>query len=531
MSAPAFATPGKRWDTFGIVLRDVGSLQVVMGVAMLLPCAVSLLYGERHSAASFLLASAMTGSAGLFASRVFRNSGEPERYHAMLVAGAGWLVTACFGALPFVIAAFLTPTTVAQSYVPAGASYASSLVYFRNPLHALFESMSAFTTTGLTMAVHEPSIGHGLLFYRSLGQWIGGVGVIVLSLAIVPRPRATGGLELYLSESSGTKIRPSILGTTRSIWKIYAALTGSLIVYLFIATIVILPDRDIRLALFEAVNHAMAGLATGGFSPLDDNVAAYRSWAMEIVLLVPMLLGVIAIPLHYLLLRRREFGVLWSDPQVRLMTAIIAVVTPLVALALFDAGATAEPFRESIFQVVSALSGTGWQTADIGGWSSSAILLLAGGTMIIGGAAGSTAGGFKLIRAYILLRAIGWRVRKMFMPPYAVLPFRIGTRRLPLEAMHREVSDAATISFLYLAVLGVSLVLAAHLTPAEFSLADALFESISAQGTVGLSTGITHPGMPASLEILYIVQMWIGRLEIFPVLVLIRAIAGWVVRR
>jgi len=520
-----------RWSTLRIVLRDVGSLQIVIGVSMLVPVLVSILYGEMFSAVSFLIASGVTGTAGYLASRLFRNAGEPERYHAMLVAGAGWMVTAIFGALPFIIAAWLTPAEVAQRFVPLGESYTSSLVYFRNPLHALFESMSAFTTTGLTMAVHEPSLGHGLLFYRSLGQWIGGVGVIVLSLAIVPRPRLGGGLELYQSESSGGKIRPSILGTTRAIWKIYTALTAALVIYLFLATVIILPGRDVHVVLFESVNHAMAGLATGGFSPLDDSIAGYGSFAMEIVHLLPMLLGVVAIPLHYLFLRRREYGAFRDDPQVRLLVLIIAVVTPFLVLTLLGTPAVPNPVRDALFQVVSALSGTGWQTSDIGNWSASAMLLLAGGTMIVGGSAGSTAGGFKLIRAYVLLRSIVWRVRKMFLPTYAVLPFRLGTRRLPVQGMHREVSDAATISFLYLAVLGISLVLAAHLTPVEFTLGDALFESISAQGTVGLSTGITQPDMPVSLELLFIFQMWVGRLEIFPVLVLIRAVGGWIVRR
>jgi trk system potassium uptake protein len=520
-----------RAATFRIVLRDVAALQVLIGTVMVLPLILSLAYGEYHTAAAFAIAGAVTAGAGGVVRRLFRDAGEPERYHAMIIAGAGWLVTAIFGALPFLLAAYLTPPAVAQRFIPAGESYPSSLFYFRDPIHALFESMSGFTTTGLTMAVNEPSMGRGLLFYRSLAQWVGGVGVIVLSLAIIPRPRAMGGLQLYQSETSGMKLRPSILGTARAIWKIYLALTVFLFLFLIGAAALFVPARGVESILFESVNHAMTGVSTGGFSPLDDSIAGYDSWPMELAHLLPMLLGVIAIPLHYAFFRQRDLRAFWRDPQVRLMLLIIGVVTPLLVVALSGSLVVPQPVRDAVFQVVSGVSGTGWQTSDIGSWRSSAMLLLAGGTMIIGGAAGSTAGGFKLIRAYVLLRAIGWRLRKVFLPAEAVVPFAVGQKRLPSTAMHREISDAAVITFLYLAVLGMSIVFVAHFSETEFTLADAIFESVSAQGTVGLSTGITHPTMPRVVEVIFIIQMWVGRLEIFPVLVLTHAMLRRMARR
>jgi trk system potassium uptake protein TrkH len=180
------STPDDRqWAGFRIVLRDVGALQVLLSTGMLVSLLVSLLYGEVYSALSFLAAAGVTAICGTLAYRTCCEASEPKRRHAMVIAGAGWLMSAIFGALPFLFAAYWTPPEVAQALVPAGESYTSSLAYFRNPLHTVFESMSAYTTTGLTMAVHEPSIGHGLLFYRSLAQWIGGAGVIVLSLAII----------------------------------------------------------------------------------------------------------------------------------------------------------------------------------------------------------------------------------------------------------------------------------------------------------------------------------------------------------
>ena len=506
-----------------IVMRDVGALQLLLSTGMLLSLLVSLLYGEVYNALSFLAAAGVTALFGTVAYRACRSAAEPKRRHAMVIAGAGWLLSAAFGALPFLFAAYLTPPEAAQAFVPAGESYPSSLVHFRNPLHALFESMSAYTTTGLTMAVHEPSIGHGLLFYRSLAQWIGGAGVIVLSLAIMPRPRTLGELELYQSETTGTKLRPTIVGTARAIWKVYGSITALAAVYLFVGTLIFLPEYGWLPSLFDAVNHAMTGLATGGFSTLDDSIAGYRSYAMDMLHVPPMVLGAIALPLYYHFLHERDLRVFWRDPQFRSMILVFAILIPSLVLLLQGSPAVSDPVREGIFQVVSGVSGTGWQTSNIGDWSASAVLVLAWGGMIISGSAGSTVGGIKLIRGYILLRAVGWRVRKVFLPPEAVLPFRVGDRNLRSDAMQREVGDAAIFSLLYLLILGVSVIIVAHLMGPDFTLADAIMESISAQSTVGLSSGITDPAMPVTLELLFIFQMWVGRLEIFPVIILVLA--------
>jgi trk system potassium uptake protein len=521
----------RRGDLIRIVARDIGVLQMLLGGALLVPLLVALAWGELYSALAFFVAGLITVACGTAAWRLFRHAGEPERHHAMIIASAGWMVSAGFGSLPFLLAAWWTPEAVAQAFVPAGETYLSSLFHFRNPLHAFFEAMSGYTTTGMSMAVHPPSIGHGLLFYRSQMQWIGGVGVIVLALAIIPRSRAVGGLDLFQSELGGMKLRPNIVGTARAIWKIYAALTAIIIIYLFCATIIAMPDYPLLHALFLAVNHAMSGVSTGGFSPLDGSVGGFGSAVMEMIHLLPMIVGAIAFPLYYEFLKRREFSVFRRDPQVRLMMAIFAIVIPLLMLSLYWSARVANPLTEAIFQVVSAVSGTGWQTAAIGEWSAASIFLLAFGTMLIGGAAGSTSGGFKLIRAYVLLRAIQWRLKKIFLPAEAILPFRVGTRNLPASGMQREVADAAVLTFLYMVLLLVALAIVTHVAPPDVPLANVIFDTISAQGAMGLSSGFAHPEMPVVAEVLFIIQMWVGRLEIFPALVLVRAMIAWLTGR
>lgn len=518
-------------STWRLVARDVGALQVLIGLGMLLPALVALIYGEIYTAIGCALASALTAGCGALAARKWRDVGDPERRHAMIIAGLGWLVSAIFGAIPLTLTAWITPDSVAQSFVPSGETYRSSLLIFRNPLHALFESMSGFTTTGFTMTVHEPSIGHGLLFYRSLMQWIGGVGVIVLSLAVTPRPRAVGELELYQSETASMKLRPNILGTARAIWKIYAAMTLLVFVWLFVSTLLILPGYGLEPTLFNSVNHAMTGIATGGFSTLDHSIADYESPAMEMVHMVPMILGVIAFPLYYAFVRRRRLLVFWKDPQFRLMIMIFAVMIPTGFVLLVGSPAVDDPARTSAFQMVSALSGTGWSTSDLQQWSAAALLLMALGTMVVGGAAGSTSGGLKLIRAHILIRAAMWRVRKVFLPAEAVIPFRVGEKNLTSQAMQREVADAAVLSFIYLVMMAISMVATVALAGPEFTTAEAIFDSVSAQGTVGLSTGVANPDMHVVLEVMYILQMWTGRLEIFPVIILFGALVSRAMRR
>ncbi len=504
---------------------------MIVGAGMLLTLAVALVYREVHTALALAASAVVTGGVGAFAYSACREAPEPKRRDALVIAGAGWLAAAAFGALPFLFAGWWTPPEVAQTFVPANQSYTSSLLHFRNPLHALFESMSAFTTTGLTMAVHEPSIGRGLLFYRSLVQWIGGAGVIVLSLAVIPRPRAVGELELYQSEATGTKLRPRVFETARAIWKTYAALTLMVTAYLYFSLRWLLPDYGVGASLFDAVNHAMTAQSTGGFSTLDDSIAGYGSFALDLVHIPPMLLGAISLPLYYAVLHARDLRLLGRDPQFRAMVALCAGLALVLALTLADNGAVSDPLREGLFQAVSAVSTTGWQTSAIGEWDDSSVLLLVWGAMLVGGSAGATVGGIKLIRAVVLLRASAWRIRAALLPADAVVPFRMGSRALTTPELQREVADAAVFTTLYLLLLAASTVVVAQFAGPDFTLADAIFECASAQGTVGLSSGLTDPGMSPVVESVFLIQMWAGRLEILPVLVLLRTFAAGIWRR
>jgi len=521
------------------VLRDVGALQVLIGGLMLVPTLVSLLYQEWYSALAFLTGTGITALFGGVAYKLNEDAPEPQRHHAMIVAALGWAVTAFFGAIPFVIAAYITPPAVLESFVPAGANYQSSLLYFQSPLHAFFESMSGYTTTGLTMSVREPSVGHGFLWYRSQMQWIGGAGMIVLSLAILRQPHGTAGISLYQSEGRSEKLRPSIVGTARAIWKIYVGVTAAVAVYLAAATFVVQPGYGIENTLFDAINHAMTGQSTGGFRTLDDSIAGYNSYAMELVHIPAMITGAISIPVYWGVLSERNIRNFTQNPQVRMLFGLFAVgVVVLTAFLARWVGVpyngdpigyvgqvlTSQAFRDGLFQFISAQTTTGWQTSAIGDWNNGAVVFIVLGAMLLGGCAGATVGGIKILRGYIIGRGIAWEVSRVFLPQHAVEDLRIGQRTFRADEANNEIRAAATLGFIYLLVLGVSLFVLLVVLPAEFTLADAIFEVATAQGTVGLSSGITGPEMPVIAEVLFVFQMWMGRLEIVPVLVLVNSI-------
>jgi trk system potassium uptake protein TrkH len=538
MSNTSIGRPGFL-STSKTVVRDVGALQVLIGGLMAIPVLVSLLYQEWYSALAFLIAAGITALAGGAAYKLCEDAPEPKRHHAMIVAALGWFATAVFGALPFIIAAYITPPAVLESFVPAGASYQSSLLYFQNPLHAFFESMSGYTTTGLTMSIHEPSVGHGFLWYRSQMQWVGGAGMIVLSLAILRQPHGTAGISLYQSEGRNEKLRPSIVGTAQAIWKIYVGITALVAVYLAVATFLVTPGYGIENTIFDAINHAMTGQSTGGFSTLDNSIAGYDSYAMELVHIPAMITGAIAIPVYYGFLSERDFREFTRDPQVRVLFGLFVV--GVIGLSAFLARwvgvpyhgdpigyvvrvATSQAFRDGLFQYISAQTTTGWQTSSIGDWNNGAVMVIVLGAMLLGGSAGATVGGIKVLRGYIIARGISWEISRVFLPEHAIEDLRIGQQTFKAEEANDEIRAATTFAFVYLSLLVLSLFVLLAVLPSDFTLADAIFEVATAQGTVGLSSGITGPSMPVVAEVLFIVQMWMGRLEIIPVLVLITSL-------
>lgn len=317
-------------------------------------------------------------------------------------------------------------------------------------------------------------------------------------------------------------MRTNVIHTARAIWKVYFAVTLSMVVYLAIGTYFILPDYPLEKNIFDAFNHAFTGQSTGGFSTLDNSIAGYESSKMEILFILPMLLGGLSIPFFYRFIFQRKFDELWKDLQTR--SFIIGSIFGGIALSLFlmHTDIVDKPFREGMFQFVSAMSTTGWQTSDIGAWNNISVLFIVAGAMIIGGCAGGTVGGVKIIRAQLLQKGLRWHINQIFYPKSAIKTVKFNHKRMLPEEMNSELVGAGLFTFIYILFLFFSTLITLYFIGGDFTLSDAIFEAASAQGTVGLSSGIVEPSMSPVIESIYIFQMWTGRIEIIPVLVLLR---------
>ncbi len=415
----------------------------------------------------------------IFIWSAFMNSKTPEKLtlrESFKIAAVGWLVMSLFGGLPYFLAGYL------------------------NPVDAWFESMSGFTATGLTMFSDVESLPKSILLWRSLTEWIGGVGVIVLFLSVMYRTSRVVQT-LYFAEGRSDKTEPTIIGTVRKIWGIYVFYTFifALIFYLLGAP------------LFDSVNISMTALATGGFAVTNNSIAAYSPY-VAIAVIFAMIMGGISFVSHINLFKGkvREF---FSIEVVAMLFIILVFGGILFIHTLWEGQNPVDSLLQSNFHLISALTGTGFSLSALAQLSDfdKTILTIA---MIFGGAYGSTSSALKLIRVVVLFYGIFWYVKKRLAPQSAVIPFKIGKKVFDVS----EVRDVAiyTTTYIILLLLGAFvLMLYGH------SLADSLFEVASAEGNVGLSVGITSAMMPLVEKITLILEMWFGRLEIFPILIML----------
>ncbi|MCK4405724.1 MAG: TrkH family potassium uptake protein, partial [Hadesarchaea archaeon] len=333
-----------------------------------------------------------------------------------------------------------------------------------------------------------------ILFWRSLTEWVGGVGVVVLFLAaLIGAGRAAR--KMYVAEARVERIEPSIRETARTLWKIYALFTLIGVVGLYFAG---------TPTLFEAVNHSMTGIATGGFTVRNTSFAEYGYPVLAITILI-MMAGAISFVVH----RRVMTGhwrELFKNIEVQLMLVLIALATLLL---IWSVG-----LRDALFQSSSALTGTGFSTATLSKWGDPQKGLLTV-LMVIGGGYGSTSSAIKLIRTVIIVKAVHWMIKRSFLPQRAVVPMKISGRIYS----DQEMMETAIYAFIYIIVLVSGAVVLMMVGP--YSAMNSVFESASAQGNVGLSVGITSATMPLAGKISMTIQMLVGRLEIIPVIAFI----------
>lgn len=467
--------------------RVLGLFAILFSLTLTVPMLIGLLYGERDLT-PFIYP--MLGSLGL--GLLLRLAGMGR--HAELGVRDGFLIVALFwvavsvlGAWPFVLGANLAPAA------------------------ALFESASGFTTTGATMITDLDLLPHSLLFYRQQIQWLGGMGVVVLGLAVIPM-LGIGGMQLYRAETPGPmkdeKLTPRLIHTARSLWFLYLALTVGCALGYWAA----------GMDLFDAIAHSLATVSTGGYSTRDESLAYYHSAAVEAVAIVFMLLAAINFGVHFMVWQRIDPRLYLRDPEVRAFLLFVVGVITLATLMLWAEGyanGLSGALRDSTFEVVSLVTSTGFGTADYSKWPSFLPLLLIS-LSFVGGCGGSTAGGMKVVRVQLLVKQGLAEVRRL-IHPRAMQCVRLGRRVVDVQLM-QAVWGFFALYMIAFAVLTLGMV---HAGLDPLSAFSAIATCMNNLGP-GLGTVTYNFASVSELgQILGVIAMILGRLEVFTILVLL----------
>jgi trk system potassium uptake protein len=499
ISRPRFAR------ALGVDLGGVGSVVggvlKYLGGAFLVPAALALGYGEP--VAPFLIGGAVTSGIGWGIERLSAGRQRFGPREGFLAVSLTWLLVPAFGAIPFVLA---------------------DEVQLANPINAYFESVSGFTATGATVVTDVEALDRSLAMWRQLSHWLGGMGIIVLAVAVLPRLRV-GGRQLLHSELGGPgeveRLSTTIRETARRLWGLYVGLTA---VAVLVLAALGWTGVDPAMDFYEAVSHAFSALALGGFSTQNESMAAFVPITQWLVLGFIVLAGINFLRL-YLVFVQRKAGVVARDEELRLYLAFLTVGSALVVVELWTGGVFdgEVAIRNAIFQSVSIMTTTGFATADYTAWGALAGLTILA-LMFVGASAGSTGGSIKVVRYLLAFRVIR-RELDQAVHREAVLPIRLNG--LPVD--ERALRSALTFIVLYLALFALGalgLVVDARRADVELAGFDAIAAAAACLGNVGPAFGFAGPfgsyepfsdlstGILAGL-------MWLGRLEIIPVAVLL----------
>ena len=471
------------------ILKTVAALQLVI-VGCMAGCALlALAVGEPEQIAAFLVPAAFIG---LLSATVLAGLRHVPREvlltrEGFLFVTLSWISVSLSGALPFVL----------SGAIP---SYAD----------AFFEAMSGFTTTGATILTDIEALPRSILFWRSLMQWLGGMGIVVLTVAILPR-MGIGGLKVLRSEAPGPtvdKLTPRIAQTAKILWLLYVGMSALEVALLLL----------VGMQPLDAVMHTFSTVAIGGFSPRNDSIGSFQSGWVDLVVIVFMLAAGVNFSLYFRL-SRGGLRVLVSNVEFRVYVAIAAAATLIMTLTLHGRvyDSVTDSLRYGAFQVVSILTTTGYTTADYSRWPQFAQAVLMA-LMFVGGCAGSTAGGVKVVRIITLFKQAANELRYL-IHPRGVFPTRVAARPLKKDILY----PIATFFYLYIAILIVTMLVVAS---AGTDLLSAFSTALSTVGNIGPGFGAIGPAenyahYPMGVKLFLSLAMLTGRLELYSVVVLL----------
>jgi trk system potassium uptake protein TrkH len=470
------------------LLHITGALLVCIGLTMLFPLAFSVYYADAgiKPLIESLLITVIFGLVLFISCKTSDPVGTISHREGMAITALGWVAAGVFGALPF--------------YLGGVSAYV---------VDCLFESFSGFTTTGASILTDIESVPKGLLFWRSLTHWLGGMGIIVLSLAILPF-LGVGGMQLYKAEVPGPvpdKLKPRIKDSAVLLWKVY-------ILFSLIETVLLMLGG---MSLFDALCHTFGTMATGGFSTKNASIAAFSSVYIDVVITIFMVIAGINFSLHFQLLRGKS-QMMWRDPEFRFFIGLFLVFTLVITVSLFGTiySSLGQSLRYAVFQVAAILTTTGYTTANFELWPSlpQCILVLC---MFIGGSAGSTGGGMKCMRILLLAKHAYQEIIRL-IHPRAVIRVKLGTQVVPPEVM----SGIWGFFILWLGLLFFSVFLVAA---TGVDVLTSFASVLACIGNIGPGLGAVGPAdnyalIPTLGKWVLMLCMLMGRLEIFTVIIL-----------
>jgi trk system potassium uptake protein len=469
-----------------IILRVIGFLMLVEGAAMLPALAVSLIYNENDTM-GFLLSSGINLLAGaliiFLTQNINKNLGRPEGFISVTLI---WIIFPLLGSLPYIFTGAIPVYT-----------------------DAFFESMSGFSTTGSTIINNIEALPHGILFWRSLTQWLGGMGMIIFSLAVLP-VYGIGGMQLYIAEVQGLtpdKIIPRIKQTATAMWLIYLILTVAETVLLWIG----------KMPVFDAICHSFTTISTGGFSTKQANIAFWPSAYLQYIFIFFMFLAGTNFALTNLAIRGKIKAIIKNE-EFKYYVLIIIGFTVIIFTGLLITSKTGveEAFRNSLFQVVSVITTTGFSSVNYLLWKPILLVLLFS-AFFVGSSVGSTGGGIKIMRIALLFKNGFYEVKKI-VHPNAVIPVKFNNHNIESKVA----TNILAFFILYFLIFGIGTVFFMLFEPDLHTSMGAVATSL---GNIGPGLGSVGPGEtfahihPAGKWFLSFLML-LGRLELFTILVL-----------
>ena len=474
---------------FRLIYKIIGSLLFLLGMLMGCCIIVSFIYHEDDVMA-FLISTIFTICCGFLLKYFGRtDNNNLSRRDSYLLVTATWTVFTIFGMLPFLIGG-----------------------YIANVSDAFFETMSGFTTTGATILDDVENLPHGILFWRSQTQWIGALGIVFFTIAILPSMVGGGSVKVFAAEATGpmrSKMHPRLSTTAKWIWSVYTGLTIACILSFFAA----------GMTWFDSINYAMSTTATGGFTTHNDATSYFNSPTIEYVSVVFQFLAGINFTMLYMAVFKLRLGALFKSSEFKLYIAIVALATLWISYLLMTRNGYGleHSFRVSLFHVVSFMTTTGLFNDDAALWPHITWIIL-GFLMFVGACSGSTTGGFKCVRLVMVLKVLRNEFRKL-LHPNAVLPVKIDGQPVPHQKLTTLLAFFAIFSIMIMLTATIMVVAGIDMVN-SITIAMSCISNVGAPLSLEIGPEMTWSQLPEHIKWTCSFLMLAGRLEIMSVLVL-----------